>query len=101
MCALNRQLGGHAPENGTPPKASKSFSRLLMWGAFRLLSTRSKEVQMPIYKPSKKVDELYKGWLIFSPNVSRRSTGNALPQKDSATKPSQGPPTNEEEEVKP
>ena len=56
---------------------------------------------MPIYKPSKKVDELYKGWLIFSPNVSRRSTGNALPQKDSATKPSQGPPTNEEEEVKP
>ena len=56
---------------------------------------------MHISKPSKAVDELYKGWLIYSPNVSRRSTENTLPQKDSATKPSQGPPTNEEEEVKP
>ena len=56
---------------------------------------------MRICKPSKKVDELYKGWLIFSPNVSCRSTGNALPQKDSATQPSQDPPTNGEEEVKP
>ena len=55
---------------------------------------------MPIYKPSKKVDELYKGWLIFSPNVSRRSTGNPPPQ-DSVTTPSQDPPTNGEEEVKP
>ena len=44
---------------------------------------------MPIYKPSKKVDELFKGWLIFSPNVSRRSTGNTPPPKDSAKKPSQ------------
>ena len=25
---------------------------------------------MPISKPSKKTDELYKGWLIYSPNVS-------------------------------
>ena len=34
---------------------------------------------MHTLKPSKKVDELYKGWLIFSPNVSRRSTGNTPP----------------------
>ena len=40
---------------------------------------------MPIYKPSKEVDELYKGWLIYSPNVSRQSTGNTPPPKDSAT----------------
>ena len=56
---------------------------------------------MPILKPSKEVAELYKGWLIFSPNVSRQSTGNTPPPKDSATKPSQDPPTNGEEEVKP
>ncbi len=66
-----------------------SLSRLLMWGAFRLLSTRSKETQMHISKPSKKVDELYKGWLIFSPNVSRQSTKDTPPPKDSAKKPSQ------------
>ena len=56
---------------------------------------------MRIQKLLEEVAELFKGWLIYSPNVSRRSTGNALPQKDSATKSSQGPPTNEEEEVKP
>ena len=37
---------------------------------------------MPIYKPSKKVAERYKGWLIFSPNVSRRSTGNTPPNPE-------------------
>ena len=56
---------------------------------------------MHILKPWKKVDELYKGWLIFSPNVSRRSTGNPPPPQDSVTTPSQDPPTNGEEEVKP
>ena len=44
---------------------------------------------MRISKPSKEVDERYKGWLIFSPNVSRQSTENTPPPKDSATKPSQ------------
>ena len=56
---------------------------------------------MHISKPSKKVDELYKGWLIFSPSVSRQSTGNPPPPQDSVTTPSQDPPTNGEEEVKP
>ena len=56
---------------------------------------------MPILKPSKKTDELYKGWLIFSPNVSRQSTDNTPPPQDSVTTPSQDPPTNGEEEVKP
>ena len=44
---------------------------------------------MHILKPSKKTAELFKGWLIFSPNVSRQSTGNTPPPKDSAKKPSQ------------
>ena len=37
---------------------------------------------MPIYKPSKKTDELFKGWLIFSPNVSRQYTGNTPPNPE-------------------
>ena len=37
---------------------------------------------MPILKPSKKTDEQFKGWLIFSPNVSRRSTGKTPPSSD-------------------
>ena len=45
---------------------------------------------MHISKPSKKVAEQFKDWLIFSPNVSRQSTENTPPPKDSATKPSQG-----------
>ena len=44
---------------------------------------------MPIYKPSKKTAEQFKDWLIFSPNVSRQSTDNTPPPKDSATTPSQ------------
>jgi hypothetical protein len=56
---------------------------------------------MRISKPSHKTADLFKGWLIYSPNVSRRSTENTPPPKDSAEKPSQDPPTNEEEKVKP
>jgi hypothetical protein len=37
---------------------------------------------MHISKPSKKVDELYKGWLIFSPNVPRQYTGNTPPNSE-------------------
>ena len=44
---------------------------------------------MRIMKPSKETDELFKDWLIYSPNVSRQSTGNTPPPKDSATTPSQ------------
>ena len=44
---------------------------------------------MRISKPSKEVDELYKGWLIFSPNVSRQSTKDTPPPQDSVTTPSQ------------
>ena len=44
---------------------------------------------MPILKLSKEIHEQFKGWLIFSPNVSRRSTENTPPPKDSAKKPSQ------------
>ena len=56
---------------------------------------------MPILKPSKKTAEQFKDWLIFSPSVSRQSTGNPPPPQDSVTTPSQDPPTNGEEEVKP
>ena len=44
---------------------------------------------MHTLKPSKKTDERYKGWLIFSPNVSRQSTDNTPPPQDSVTTPSQ------------
>ena len=37
---------------------------------------------MHILKPSKETDEQFKGWLIYSPNVSRRSTGNTPPNSD-------------------
>ena len=33
-------------------------------------------------KPSKETDELFKDWLIYSPNVSRQSTGNTPPNSD-------------------
>jgi len=56
---------------------------------------------MPYVKPSDETTEKLRGWLILNPNKPRRSTGNAPPPKDSATKPSQDPPTNGEEEVKP
>ena len=34
---------------------------------------------MRIQKLLEEVAELFKGWLIYSPNVSRRSTGNTPP----------------------
>ena len=38
---------------------------------------------MPILKPSKKTAEQFKDWLIYSPSVSRQSTGNPPPPQDS------------------
>ena len=49
---------------------------------------------MPICKPSKKTDELYKDWLIYSPNVSCQSTGNTPPNSDSVKKPNSDAPEN-------
>ena len=37
---------------------------------------------MRTLKPSKETDERYKGWLIYSPNVSRQSTGNTPPNPE-------------------
>ena len=54
---------------------------------------------MRILKPSKETAELFKDWLIYSPNVSRQSTGNSPPISESATtSPPSNPPQIDEEE---
>jgi len=49
---------------------------------------------MRIQKLLEEVAELFKGWLIYSPNVSRRSTGNTPPNSDSVKKPNSDAPEN-------